>query len=59
MLQVGGALGGWALGAAVGPGTLITALLVGPAVDLTTRTVFRRKTPTVGPSRQEPLPEPC
>ena len=29
VLQVGGALTGWALGAAVGPGTLITALLVG------------------------------
>ncbi|MDF2092433.1 hypothetical protein P0Y31_08765 [Knoellia sp. 3-2P3] len=41
VLQAGGALGGWALGAAVGPGTVITALLVGPAVDLTTRTVFR------------------
>lgn len=41
VLQAGGALGGWALGAAVGPGTVVTAFLVGPAVDLASRTVFR------------------
>ena len=59
VLQVGGALGGWALGAAVGPGTLITALLVGPAVDLTTRTVFRGSGSLARPSTQASLPEPC
>ena len=59
VLQVGGAFGGWALGAAVGPGTLITALLVGPAVDLTTRTVFRGSGSPSRSSTQAPLPEPC
>ena len=59
VLQVGGALGGWALGAAVGPGTLLTALLVGPAVDLTTRTVFRRSALVGTPARPEPLADPC
>ena len=58
-LQAGGALGGWALGAAVGPGTVLTALLVGPAVDLTTRTVFRRSGALTSPPREAPLPEPC
>jgi uncharacterized membrane protein YczE len=62
-LQAGGALGGWALGAAVGPGTALTALLVGPAVDLTTRTVFQRSFQRSGaltsPPREAPLPEPC
>ncbi len=42
ILQVGGALVGWALGAAVGPGTLLIVLLVGPAVDLATRVLFRQ-----------------
>lgn len=37
VLQAGGALLGWALGAAVGPGTLIVILLLGPAVDRTAR----------------------
>jgi len=32
-LQAGGALIGWALGAAVGPGTLLVILCLGPAVD--------------------------
>ena len=59
MLQVGGALGGWALGAAVGPGTLLTALLVGPAVDLTTRTVFRSSAVVATPTRPEPLADLC
>lgn len=59
VLQVGGALGGWALGAAVGPGTLLTALLVGPAVDLTTRTVFRRSAVVATPTRPEPLADLC
>ncbi len=33
VLQVGGALAGWLCGASLGPGTVIVALLVGPAVD--------------------------
>ena len=59
MLQVGGALTGWALGAAVGPGTLLTALLVGPAVDLTTRTVFRQSAGVPVPARPAPVADPC
>jgi uncharacterized membrane protein YczE len=34
VLQGGGALVGWLLGAAIGPGTLIVIFLLGPAVDL-------------------------
>jgi hypothetical protein len=34
VLQGGGALGGWLLGAAIGPGTLLVIFLLGPAVDL-------------------------
>jgi len=34
VLQGGGALGGWLLGAAIGPGTLVVIFLLGPAVDL-------------------------
>lgn len=45
-LQLGGALVGWWLGAAVGPGTLLVVLLVGPAVDVVTRRVFGQ--PAVG-----------
>ena len=37
VLQGGGALVGWLLGAAVGPGTLLVILLLGPAVDLVSR----------------------
>jgi hypothetical protein len=40
VLQAVGALAGWALGAAVGPGTLLVSLFVGPAVDLVTRALF-------------------
>jgi uncharacterized membrane protein YczE len=58
VLQTGGALAGWSLGAAVGPGTLITALLVGPAVDLATRKLFARNAPAVEPSRRVPVGEP-
>jgi uncharacterized membrane protein YczE len=62
VLQAGGALGGWALGAAVGPGTLVTALLVGPAVDLARRTLFRSAPRETGPSRPavgQPAADPC
>jgi uncharacterized membrane protein YczE len=34
VLQGGGAVIGWALGAAIGPGTLIVIFLIGPAVDV-------------------------
>jgi uncharacterized membrane protein YczE len=36
-LQGGGALVGWLLGAAIGPGTIAVILLLGPAVDLVSR----------------------
>ncbi|WP_285471938.1 hypothetical protein [Actinoplanes sp. NBRC 101535] len=37
LVQGGGALLGWFLGAAVGPGTFVVILLLGPAVDLLLR----------------------
>jgi len=37
VVQGGGALGGWLLGATVGLGTLAVILLLGPAVDLAAR----------------------
>ncbi len=37
-VQFGGAAVGWLLGAAVGPGTVLVFLLLGPAVDLVRRT---------------------
>lgn len=40
LVQASGALVGWLLGAAVGPGTVLVFLLLGPAVDL-----FRRAFP--------------
>jgi uncharacterized membrane protein YczE len=36
-VQGGGAIVGWLLGAAIGPGTLAVVLLLGPAVDLAAR----------------------
>jgi len=36
-IQLGGAVGGWLLGATIGPGTLAVILLLGPFVDLTSR----------------------
>jgi len=36
-LQAGGALAGWLLGAAIGPGTLVVIFLLGPLVDRTAR----------------------
>ncbi|HEU4515070.1 MAG TPA: hypothetical protein VFR87_18315 [Nocardioidaceae bacterium] len=38
LVQFGGAVVGWLLGAAVGPGTVLVFLLLGPAVDLVRRT---------------------
>jgi uncharacterized membrane protein YczE len=43
VLQAVSALAGWALGAAVGPGTLIVSLFVGPTVDLLTRVLFHSR----------------
>jgi uncharacterized membrane protein YczE len=37
VVQGGGALLGWLLGATIGPGTIAVILLLGPAVDLTSR----------------------
>ncbi len=39
VVQGGGALGGWAMGAAIGPGTVAVIVLLGPAVDLLARLV--------------------
>jgi uncharacterized membrane protein YczE len=38
-VQGGGAVVGWLLGAAIGPGTVAVVLLLGPAVDLAARTL--------------------
>lgn len=38
-VQGGGAIVGWLLGAAIGPGTLAVVFLLGPAVDLAARTL--------------------
>ncbi len=37
LVQGGGALVGWSLGAAIGPGTILVILLLGPGVDLLAR----------------------
>lgn len=37
MVQLGGAVGGWALGATLGPGTLLVIVALGPTVDLAAR----------------------
>jgi uncharacterized membrane protein YczE len=42
LVQAGGALVGWLLGAAVGPATVVVFVLLGPAVDL-----FRRRFPAL------------
>ena len=55
MLQLGGAVAGWLLGAAVGPGTVLVVLLVGPAVDLVSRRVLGLA--AVGRSADQPAPE--
>lgn len=38
LVQAGGALVGWLLGAAIGPGTVLAFLLLGPAIELFRRT---------------------
>ncbi len=55
VVQVVGALAGWALGASLGPGTVLVVLLVGPAVDLLLRTL-RRSVPRTTDPAQDPLP---
>lgn len=47
LVQAGGALVGWSLGAAIGPGTLLVIVLLGPAVDL-----LRRRVPAMERSQQ-------
>lgn len=42
IVQAGGALIGWSLGADIGPGTILVVLLLGPAVALAGRTLFGR-----------------
>ena len=37
LVQGGGALGGWLMGATIGVGTLAVIFLLGPAVDLSAR----------------------
>ena len=39
IVQGGGALVGWLLGADIGPGTILIILLLGPVVDLLRRTL--------------------
>ncbi len=36
-VQGGGAIGGWLLGATIGPGTVVVIVLLGPLVDVTAR----------------------
>jgi uncharacterized membrane protein YczE len=45
IVQGGGALGGWLLGAAIGPGTLLVIALLGPAVDLIDRRLHLTRRP--------------
>jgi uncharacterized membrane protein YczE len=54
VLQGGGALAGWLLGAAIGPGTLLVILGLGPAVDLASRRV-----PALDIHASAAEPEPC
>jgi uncharacterized protein len=43
VLQAGGAITGWLLGAAIGAGTLVVIFLLGPVVDLITRRLLGRR----------------
>jgi uncharacterized protein len=52
LVQGGGALAGWLLGAAVGPGTLLVILLLGPAVDAIRRLVPALERPAVRRTRR-------
>lgn len=55
VVQVVGALVGWALGASLGPGTVLVVVLVGPTVDLLLRALRRSSRRTTDPLR-DPLP---
>lgn len=48
IVQGGGALVGWLLGASIGPATLLVILLLGPSVDLCRRSfpAMERSTPS-------------
>jgi uncharacterized protein len=52
IVQGGGALTGWLLGAAIGVGTILVIILLGPMVDLLSRQVrtFRLPAPSVVPA---------
>jgi hypothetical protein len=52
IVQGGGALTGWLLGAAIGVGTILVIILLGPMVDLMSRQVrtFRLPAPSVVPA---------
>jgi uncharacterized membrane protein YczE len=54
VLQGGGALVGWLLGAAIGPGTLLVIFLLGPAVD-----VVSAKVSALDIRSSTPEPAPC
>jgi uncharacterized membrane protein YczE len=53
VVQGGGALGGWLLGATVGVGTLAVILLLGPAVDLTARILSLDLRQETDPARED------
>jgi uncharacterized membrane protein YczE len=53
VVQGGGALGGWLLGATVGAGTLAVIFLLGPAVDLTARMMRVDLHQTTDPEHEE------
>ncbi|HEX3335775.1 MAG TPA: hypothetical protein VHS54_04890 [Jatrophihabitans sp.] len=55
VVQGGGALGGWLLGAAIGPGTVLVIVLLGPVVDL-----ISRRVPALGvPVTRQAQPTQC
>jgi uncharacterized membrane protein YczE len=55
VVQGGGALAGWLLGAAIGPGTLLVIVLLGPVVDL-----INRRVPVLGaPTTRHAQPQEC
>ena len=47
VVQVVGAVSGWALGASLGPGTVLVVLLVGPVVDRLLALLSRRRSDPV------------
>ncbi|NPD06615.1 hypothetical protein HN031_18220 [Nocardioides sp. zg-1308] len=53
IVQGGGALGGWLLGATVGVGTLAVILLLGPAVELTARILSLEIHQETDPARED------